>query len=365
MNVGLVRSANGSAEIIPWRLSLVTPPAGGSLTINEAKGQCRVDDSAGEPSPATAPLVALAGLGAGVCANGSHRVACSYVTPDGETVPGPLSAPVAVADQTVNGQLAVSQIPIGGSAVTTVKLWMPLAGFVAPLLYAGSVANGVTTATINLADGSLGVQAPIVNTTLDPQLKLWMAAANSICESEPSADGSSGGTGRALQLQTWDLRMDRFPNTWADSSFTMSGFLGERTVLGGGGVGHGPTRIPKPPLVSVTYIQYVDTTGALQTWDPSLYVVDMPTGDYAECGRIAPAYGQIYPPTQTQPAAVTIRFVCGYGVTPAAVPAPLKIGQLLLIGNWFLNREAGQIIRGSADILPFGVDALWQAFRVL
>ena len=36
----------------------------------------------------------------------------------------------------------------------------------------------------------------------------------------------------------------------------------------------------------------------------------------------------------------------------------------LMIGNLYRNREAGQIIRGSADVLPFGADALLAPYRV-
>lgn len=362
MIVGFTRSVTGSADPIPWRLVLVTPPAVAALTITEAKAQVKQDDAAGEPSPATAPTLALAAAGAGVCENGAHRLAVSYVTADGETAPGPLSAPITVADKTVNGKLAVSVIPTGGSAVLTIKFWMPLVGTVTPLFAAGSVANGVTTATINLADGSLGAQAPTTNTTADPDLALWIAAAGSICESEPSADGSSGGTGRALITQTWKLKLDRFPNTWSPS---VGGYGGERAYVGGSGSLVAPVTIPKPPLQTITSVTYVDPNGVTQTWDPTLWTFDAPSGDTAEPGRLFPVYGEIYPPTRTQPGAVTVTFTAGYGLTGAAVPAPLKAGQRLLLGNWWVNREAAQIIRGSADVLPFGVDALWQAFRVL
>jgi hypothetical protein len=361
MIVGLTRSVTGATASIPWRLAIVTPPLTEPITLAEAQAHVKADSTSGEPSPATAPTLALAGTGAGNCENGAHRVACSYVTADGETPPGPLSAPITVVDKSTNGKIAVSVIPAGGTAVVTIKLWKPLVNTVAPLFYAGSVANGVTTATLNLADATLGVQAPAVNTTADPELALWISAARSVCESEPSADGGSGGTGRALVTQTWDLALDRFPTLW---SANLSGYGGERVFLGGGGSGLVPIRLPKPPLVSVTSVTYIDPNGVSQIWSPTLYGVDAPSGDYAEPGRLFPVFGEIYPPTRTQPGAVTIRFTAGYGAAPA-VPAALKAGMKLLIGNWWVNREAGQIVRGSADVLPFGVDALWQGFRVL
>ena len=355
---------NGSTDVITTRLSVITPPATEPLTIAEAKSQVRLDSSAGEPLPSTAVVIALAGLGAGACDNGVHRVACSFVTAAGETPPGPLSAPITVVDKTVNGQLTVTGIPAGSPAVTLVKLWMPPVGALTPLLYAGSVANGVATATITLADAGLGAGAPTLNTAVDTSdLALWITAARSLCESEP-AGLTSGGTGRALITQTLALTLDGFPSGWNPlaGNANTGGYYRERSYLGGSGLR--PILLPRPPLVSVSSITYVDQDGVAQTWSPSLYTVEKPTGDYADPGRIFPNFGEIYPIARAMPGAVTITFVAGYGLA-AAVPAPLKAGMKLLIGLWWLNREAGQIIRGSADILPFGVDALWQPFRVL
>jgi hypothetical protein len=191
-------------------------------------------------------------------------------------------------------------------------------------------------------------------------------SARSLCESDPSADGMSGGTGRQLNKATYDLKLDGFP--WGYSSALVGGYSVqqhgyERQYLGGSGMR--PIVIPKPPLVSVTSIQYVDPDGVTQTWSNTLYTVDTPTGDYAEPGRIFPVYGQVYPVTRSQPAAVTIRLVAGYGETAAAVPSMIRSAMKLLIGIWYENREAGLIVRGSSDVLPFGVDALLQPFRVM
>ena len=178
-------------------------------------------------------------------------------------------------------------------------------------------------------------------------------AARSLCESEPSLD--SGGTGRACLTQTWDLILHRFPNWGRGEAWS----VGDGVLVSGGVA---PVRIPKPPLQSVTSVTYVDPDGVVQVWNPSLYTVETPSGDEAEPGSIAPVNGEGYPPTRTQPGAVTIRFVAGYGSTAAAVPAALTHGMKLLIGHWWVNRPA---VGERADVLPFGVDALWQSFRVL
>lgn len=313
-------------------LSLITPPTTEPLSIADVKAHLNLDDTTGEPSPASAPTLALAAAGAGSMENGAHRLALSYVTADGETAPGPLSAPVTVADKTTNGKITVSAIAAGGSNVTTIKFWKPLVGTVTPLFYAGSVANGVTSTTLNLADASLGVQAPTVNTTVDVTLSAWITAARQFCEAY---------TDRAFITQTWQLTLNNFPMV------------------------RGLITIPKPPLLAVTSIGYVDASGVAQSpLDPLTYTVDAPAGPYAGPGRILPVYGTYYwpfPPAIQVLNGVTVTFNAGYGGA-AAVPAPLKQAMKLLIGNWFTNREAAQLIRGSADILPFGVEPLLAPF---
>ncbi len=122
--------------------------------------------------------------------------------------------------------------------------------------------------------------------------------------------------------------------------------------------------LPGPPLVSVTSINYVATSGTTTLWDPANYTVDNPQGPKARVGRIVPAWSIYYPVTRTVPNAVTVRFTAGYGDAPL-VPASLKAAMKLLLGNWWLNREAGEIIRGSADVLPFGVEALLWPYKAL
>jgi uncharacterized phiE125 gp8 family phage protein len=256
------------------------------------------------------------------------------VTAAGETPPGPLSAVVTIADQTVNGQIAVSGMPVGGSNVLTVKVWMTPHDAIAPLLYAGSVANGVLTATIDLADVALGVGAPLVNTTADAELLGWIQASCFDTETYTSC---------AWLTQSVDLRLAHFP-------------FDRREIV-----------IPIRPLVSVTGIDYIDTSGLPQTLDPSLYTVSAPApvGGIAAPGRVMLAYGNFFwpfPPAMRVLNGVTVHCVVGYG-TADQVPGTAKTGMKLLVGNWWRNREAGQIIRGSSDILPYGVDRVMDPFR--
>lgn len=132
-------------------------------------------------------------------------------------------------------------------------------------------------------------------------------------------------TGKALITQTLRLTRDYFPGLREGYTF----------------------RLPKPPLATVTSVQYTDTAGATQTVDSATYVVDVT----AEVGRIGLAWGEIWPTDAIeQIAAVKVNYTAGYGLTGASVPAPIKQAMLLLIGHWFVNREAVGSVGGPVEM---------------
>jgi uncharacterized phiE125 gp8 family phage protein len=110
-----------------------------------------------------------------------------------------------------------------------------------------------------------------------------------------------------------------------------------------------PIRLPKPPWQSTTSVKYYDTSGVLQTWSSSNYTT---AGD-KEPAEIWPAYGKVWPVARMMPAAVKVEYVCGYGAGFANVPALMQAAMLLLIGHWYMNREA--VVPGVMMELPLGV----------
>lgn len=142
-------------------------------------------------------------------------------------------------------------------------------------------------------------------------------------------------TRRALVTQTWVLKLDEFP-----------------------GSGDAEIRLPRPPLQSVTSVQYVDGNGDTQTWSSSLYVVD--TADTP--GNISLAYGESWPSTRAQKNAVTITYVAGYGAA-STVPDALKAAIKLLVGHYYVNRE--EAVTGTVVARLGAVDALLAPYRVL
>lgn len=118
--------------------------------------------------------------------------------------------------------------------------------------------------------------------------------------------------------------------------------------------------IPKPPLVSVGFIKYLDTAGVLQTWSSLNYVVTAPAGPRCGRGRIDWAYGATLPVTLDQQNAVVVRFTAGYG-TPPSVPAMLKGAILLDIGMLYAHRE--EFVIGTIIARLPRVQEVYQSFR--
>lgn len=139
-------------------------------------------------------------------------------------------------------------------------------------------------------------------------------------------------TGRSLLTQTWELTLDAWP---------------EQIVL------------PRPPAQSVTSVTYLDDAGNQQTLDPSQYrLVKLATGDWA----VVRAYNVTWPMVRSIEACITVRFVCGYGSAPGAIPESLRQAILLLVEHWFKNRGAVSA-KGTEKEIPLGFENLIFPYR--
>lgn len=131
-------------------------------------------------------------------------------------------------------------------------------------------------------------------------------------------------SGRSLVEQTWVLKLDAFPcgdDVWA------------RRI-----------ELPRPAVLSVTSVAYVDSAGASQTLSALAYTLQ---GDeYGAC--IHEAYGYTWPTTREQPDAVTVTYLAGYAKTGAGtagdpydyrkpVPAPIRQAILLKVQALYDN----------------------------
>lgn len=117
--------------------------------------------------------------------------------------------------------------------------------------------------------------------------------------------------------------------------------------------------LPRPPLISVQSVKYLDQDGTLQTLDSSRYTVDTTS----EPGRLAPAWGDAWPSTRDDLNAVRVEYTAGYA-NAAAVPQPIKAWMLLAIATWYAQREA--IITGTivAELPRAFWDGLLDAYRI-
>lgn len=302
-------------------------PATEPLTVAEVVAHLRLDESGSEPPPSVVTAALASPAAAGNVDNGAHRYAVTFVTADGETQAGTASAAVTVADKAVNGQVALTGIAIGGAAVTSRKIYRTIAGGATYYLLVTIANNTATTYTDNIADASLGVEAPTTNTTLDPLLLGFIKTARLMAEQELH---------RYLVTQTLDKYLDWFPVNAMPISL--------------------------PPLQTVSAITYFDADGVEQT----LAVADYAVNSAAVPARIAPAYGLSWPSTREQMQAVKIRFVAGYGAA-AAVPQCIKDWMLFQINTMWETRTRFTISTGRAALTQIPnqyIDSLLDPERV-
>jgi uncharacterized phiE125 gp8 family phage protein len=154
----------------------------------------------------------------------------------------------------------------------------------------------------------------ITSSAEDALISAWIIAARGRAENY---------THRRFITQTWDWSMDAFPC--------------------------GVIEVPHAPLQSVTEITYIDGAGIEQTLDPAAYQVDAKS----DPGRIAPVgVAWVTTPSNTLNA-VTVTFVCGYGLA-VDVPQEIRAAMLLHISDLNEHRET------TIEVQPYSTHA-WAA----
>lgn len=108
--------------------------------------------------------------------------------------------------------------------------------------------------------------------------------------------------------------------------------------------------LPRPPLISVDEITYVDPDGVEQTLSASIYHVD----SFAEPAHVCPAYEEDWPSTRQQANAVVVTYSAGYGEKAEDVPQDLRQALLFIVGYWYANREAGGRVPDHINEILYG-----------
>ncbi len=201
-----------------------------------------------------------------------------------------------------------------------------------------AVVTPSTSTAVDLATVKLQCRVDSTDTTEDALLNLYIAGVTDAIEAYLK---------RTLLTTQYLLTRDLLPNGTQGgptSSVAFNTFLNTSVypyTL------DGAMRLPKPPLVSVDLVQFRDTSGTLQTLDPSFYAV-VPGFP----GRIAPAYGKIWPFTLPQVGSVEITYTAG----AATVPSNVQLAVLLWVAHLYRNREP--VTPQAFSEMPFGLKAL-------
>jgi len=181
---------------------------------------------------------------------------------------------------------------------------------------------------------------------------IYMPAARELCENEMK---------RAIYAQTWQLTLDHFPlypwwnNTQRSTSiheaWHYSTFWKAFRI-----------KLPRPSLVSVSSISYLDMAGNEQTVNPATYKVDTD----GTPGCVVPVYGKSWPYADAYlPDSVKITYVAGSygdGATVDTCPKLVKAAVLLLAAHLYENKSATTDLKLIE--LPIGVTRLLTPYKV-
>jgi hypothetical protein len=166
--------------------------------------------------------------------------------------------------------------------------------------------------------------------------------------------------GRQFITATYRLTLDFFPSPIWLAPYGAAAMRPDDPLVGVHifEPGTNAIRLPRPPLLAITSLQYYDTSGTLQTLDPTSYKVDTDS----EPGRVNPADDLSWPAVREQIGAVIVTFTAGYGASASNVPENIRLAIMQLAGHWFQNRETVGV--GNFGEVPMATKTLLNAVRV-
>ena len=180
-------------------------------------------------------------------------------------------------------------------------------------MYGETLITAAATEPLTMTEVKTHLGLPSANNDFDAQLSALIETARRFFEEW---------TNRQIVSATWDFTFDAFP------------------------VGRQPLLVPRSPIQSITSVTYTDADGNSTTWSSSNYTVDVAF----EPGRVFPVFNGVWPVARGIEGALVVRAVCGYG-TAAQVPASVKACLLMLVDDWFNERDGSGKVGPTAERL--------------
>ncbi len=116
--------------------------------------------------------------------------------------------------------------------------------------------------------------------------------------------------------------------------------------------------LPRGPVSAVNSVKYFDAEGVEQTVSDDDYTTDLTSIR----NWVVLNSGSSWPATLNAVNAVSVEYVAGFDTLPTEYD-DLRHAILLLIGHWYLAREA--VSADAMKEVPLAVDALMQAYRTV
>lgn len=188
-----------------------------------------------------------------------------------------------------------------------------------PLKYSRAVTSEPAVEPVSVEDAKRNADED--DNARDTDFALWITEARRRFEDIAQ---------RSLITQTQVLKLDSFPD-----------------------VDH--IELPRPPLQSVSSIQYVDSNGDTQTFSSSSYTVDTARTP----GAVFLAYNESWPTARDERNAVTITYVCGYGTSPDDVPPEARAAIHFLVRSRYENPNSADM---PAEFMSLAKRLAWGAY---
>ncbi len=164
-------------------------------------------------------------------------------------------------------------------------------------------------------------------------------------------------TGLQLMPATWRVTLPWFPGQPPPQTV---GSIMHSPSWSGVGWNSGPIVLPVGPLISLESLTYIDSAGDTQEIDVDTLRID-DTPDHA---RISPAFGQSWPTTGADEAAVTLEFIAGHEEyeEDATYPQALKVVLRGLVAWWF-EQPTPAIVGTISSDAPEGVRRILNQYK--